>query len=200
MIVTGEVSEAVPTVNEQLSGSVSEAVRQLREEIRREASALDAQLEVFGRDVDAMRVRLGELLAAWERRLGEAQTPAQGAAGPLEDAERPPNSSGSGFDRNGAPAQNSESSEKIHRDAVRYARLLIYEIELYNKGRVAQGRANKDLYSRLKPHIDRSRRAYESRFNRAMTAPKDYFHEELVRTLARNDFSLLGSDYPAPSE
>jgi len=199
IIVTREAGEVVPPVKEQPTGSIPKPVDQLREEMRQEARALDQRLQTLGRDVEALRARLGDLLASWERQIGEAQIPAQVATGPIHE-KQPPNSSEAGVDRNGAPSQTEESSEKIHRDAMRYARLLVSEIELYNKELVAQGRVNKDLYSRLKPHIDRSRRAYESRFSRAMTAPKDYFHEELVRTLAYNDFSLLGSDYPAPHE
>jgi len=186
--------EVSQPVKEELRGT---AVEQICKEMREEARALDTHLQTLGRDIEALRARLGKLLAGWERQIGKAQAPVPDLASPAYDEQRP-NNSEAGADSS-TPSQTKESSEKIHRDAMRYARLLVSEIELYNKELVAQGRANKDLYSRLKPHIDRSRRAYESRFSSVMTAPKDYFHEELVRTLAYNDFSLLGSDYPAPS-
>ncbi len=96
-------------------------------------------------------------------------------------------------------AQRTEAEEKIHRDARRFSRLLVSEIELYNKSSVEEGRRNKDLYQRLKKDIDRSRETYEKRFAHTVARKIDYFHEELVRTLAHNDAPLLGSGYPGPS-
>lgn len=96
-------------------------------------------------------------------------------------------------------SQLSESDQKNHRDAKRFAKLLVSEIELYNKAKVADGRKNSDLYKRLKSDIDRSRQTYEKRFSKTLGKQYDYFHEELVRTLAGNESPLLGSDYPGPS-
>jgi len=96
-------------------------------------------------------------------------------------------------------AQASEEEQKIHRDARRFSKLLISEIELYNKNNVVEGRRNKDLYQRLKKDIERSRETYEKRFAHTVAKQVDYFHEELVRTLAENDPALLGSGYPGPS-
>jgi hypothetical protein len=100
-----------------------------------------------------------------------------------------------GFDA----SQLSEAERKIHKDARRLASLLVSEIELYNKTQVAEGRQSKDLYKRLKLDIDRSRQTFEQRFGKTAGKQFDYFHDELVRTLAGNDPSLLGSDYPGPS-
>ena len=96
-------------------------------------------------------------------------------------------------------AQRAESEEKIHRDARRFSRLLVSEIELYNKSSVEEGRRNKDLYQRLKKDIDRSRETYEKRFAHTVAREVDYFHKELVRTLAQDDPMLLGSGYPGPT-
>jgi hypothetical protein len=96
-------------------------------------------------------------------------------------------------------AQLNEDDQKVHKDAKRFAKLLISEIDLYNKAKVADGRKNSDLYRRLKADIDRSRQTYEKRFGKTLSKRYDYFHEELVRTLAGNEPSLLGSDYPGPS-
>jgi chaperonin cofactor prefoldin len=96
-------------------------------------------------------------------------------------------------------AQLSEADQKLHRDAKRFARLLVSEIELYNKGKVADGRKNKDLYTRLKSDIVRSRQTYAKRFGKTVASQQDYFHEEVLKTLAANDPSVLGSDYPGPS-
>jgi hypothetical protein len=96
-------------------------------------------------------------------------------------------------------SQLSEADQRIHRDAKRFAKLLVSEIELYNKTKVTEGRKSSDLYKRLRSDIDRSRQTYEKRFGKTVTKQYDYFHEELVKTLAGNDSSLLGPDYPGPS-
>ena len=100
-----------------------------------------------------------------------------------------------GFD----PSQLSEAEQKVHKDAKRFAKLLVSEIELYNKTKVADGRKNRDLYKRLKSDIDRSRQTFEKRFGKALSKQFDYFHDELVKTLAANDSAVLGPGYPGPS-
>jgi chaperonin cofactor prefoldin len=117
-----------------------------------------------------------------------APPPEEPAAAPAVEAAPPPPE----------VPQLSEADQKIHRDARRFARLLVSEIELYNKAKVTDGRKNKDIYRRLKSDIDRSRQTYEKRFGKALPKQFDYFHEELVRSLASNDPSLLGSDYSGP--
>ena len=96
--------------------------------------------------------------------------------------------------------QLSEAEQKVHKDAKRFAKLLVSEIELYNKAKVAEGRKNRDLYKRLKTDIDRSRQTFEKRFGKALSNQVDYFHDELVKTLAANDSEVLGPDYPGPPE
>jgi hypothetical protein len=96
-------------------------------------------------------------------------------------------------------SQLSEEEQKVHKDAKRFAKLLVSEIELYNKAKVADGRKNGDLYKRLKSDIDRSRQTFEKRFGKTAAKQFDYFHDEIVRTLAANDAALLGADYPGPS-
>ena len=97
------------------------------------------------------------------------------------------------------PPQLSEAEQKVHKDAKRFAKLLVSEIELYNKAKVADGRRNLDLYKRLKSDIDRSRQTFEKRFGKALSKQFDYFHEELVKSLAGNDSAVLGPEYPGPS-
>jgi hypothetical protein len=94
--------------------------------------------------------------------------------------------------------QLNEADQRVHKDAKRFSRLLVSEIELYNKTKVAEGRKNHDLYRRLKTDIERSRQTYQKRFGNTVAKQVDYFHEELVRSLAQGDPSLLGSDYPGP--
>ncbi len=96
-------------------------------------------------------------------------------------------------------SQLSEAEQKVHKDAKRFAKLLVSEIELYNKSKVADGRKNQDLYKRLKSDIDRSRQTFEKRFGKVLNKQFDYLHDELVRTLAVNDSTLLGPEYPGPT-
>lgn len=95
--------------------------------------------------------------------------------------------------------QLSDADQKIHKDAKRFAKLLVSEIELYNKAKVADGRKNHDLYKRLKSDIDRSRQTFDKRFGKALSKQIDYFHDEMVKTLAINDSAVLGPEYPGPS-
>ncbi len=96
-------------------------------------------------------------------------------------------------------SQLSEADQKVHKDAKRFAKLLVSEIELYNKAKVADGRKNRDVYKRLKSDIDRSRQTFDKRFGKVLTKQVDYFHDELVKTLAANDPTVLGTEYPGPS-
>jgi hypothetical protein len=79
-----------------------------------------------------------------------------------------------------------------HEEARRFARLLVSEIKLYNEEEVDRGRANGDLYHRLKEDIDRSREMYEKRIPPEVRSSADYFKEELIRILADGDASVLG--------
>lgn len=93
-------------------------------------------------------------------------------------------------------AQLSASEQKIHKDAKRFARILVSEIELYNRSKVAEGRQHHDLYKRLRSDIDRSRQTYDKRFGKVLDKQFDYFYDELVKALAMNDPALLGPEYP----
>ena len=90
----------------------------------------------------------------------------------------------------------SEEERRLHNDARRFARLLISEIKLYNEQKVAEGRSQGDLYDRLREYIDRSREMYDKRVRGEVASRYDYFHGELVNTLAEGDVSKLGSNYP----
>jgi len=86
----------------------------------------------------------------------------------------------------------SPEEEARHEEARRFARLLVSEIKLYNEAEVERGRANNDLYQRLKEDIDRSREMFDKRIPPEVRAVRDYFHEELVRVLADGDSNALG--------
>lgn len=75
--------------------------------------------------------------------------------------------------------------------ARRYARLLVSEIKLYHEADVVSGRQARDLATRLGGEIARARSLYEQRVPLPVRQRVDFFHDELVRTLAGGDPSLL---------
>jgi hypothetical protein len=83
----------------------------------------------------------------------------------------------------------------IHKRAQRFARLLIDEIKLYNKGKLEEGLKQKDLYDRLRDDIDKSRASYAKRYGSTVAVSGDYFVHELVRGLAQGDASTLGPNF-----
>jgi hypothetical protein len=89
-----------------------------------------------------------------------------------------------------------DEERRLHNDARRFARLLISEIKLYNEQKVTEGRIEHDLYDRLREYIDRSREMYDKRVKAEVASRYDYFHGELVNTLAEGDESKLGANYP----
>jgi hypothetical protein len=97
------------------------------------------------------------------------------------------------------PVEVSEDERRLHNDARRFARLLVSEIKLYNEPKVQEGRNKNDLYERLRDDIDRSRQMYDKRVAPPVAARHDYFHQELVNTLAEGDVSKLGMSYPGAS-
>jgi hypothetical protein len=100
----------------------------------------------------------------------------------------------------GAPAPaiaNIPAEEQdLHNKAKRFAKLLVDEIKLYNQSKVAEGKQNRDLYKVLREDIEKSRATYEKRYGSTQVASAKYFDSEVLRILADNDRSLLGSDFP----
>jgi hypothetical protein len=91
-----------------------------------------------------------------------------------------------------APENADEDSSRDGAEAAgRYARLLVSEIKLYHESAVAAGRRERDLSTRLEGEIARARLLYEQRVPIETRGHTDYFHDELVRTLAEGDASLL---------
>jgi hypothetical protein len=89
----------------------------------------------------------------------------------------------------------SPEDADVHRKAQRFARLLVDEIKLYNQAKVAEGRRNKDLYDRLKEDIDKSRGTFQKRYGSTAAASVDYFQYELLRSLAEDDVSIMGTNF-----
>src|SRR6202140_398469 len=89
----------------------------------------------------------------------------------------------------------SPDDADTHRKAQRFARLLVDEIKLYNQAKVAEGRRNRDLYSRLKEDIEKSRSTFQKRYGSTAAASGDYFQREVVRSLAEDDYSVMGANF-----
>jgi hypothetical protein len=89
----------------------------------------------------------------------------------------------------------SAEDADTHRKAQRFARLLVDEIKLYNQAKVAEGRRNRDLYSRLKEDIEKSRSTFQKRYGSTAAASGDYFQKEVVRSLAEDDTSVMGANF-----
>ena len=89
----------------------------------------------------------------------------------------------------------SPEDEEIHRKARRFARLLVDEIKLYNKAKLAEGRANKNLYDLLQDPIDKSRATYQKRYGSTVAASGNYFEDEMKRSLAEDDLSVMGPNF-----
>lgn len=94
------------------------------------------------------------------------------------------------------PIEVPEEERRLHNDARRFARLLVSEIKLYNEQKVTEGRNSGDLYDRLREAIDRSRDMYDKRVQQPVAEKFDYFHYELVTSLADGDDVKLGASYP----
>jgi len=149
-----------------------------------EAVPVDEPAGVFEEPTpEALHPPAGEEPPAWSPAPEEAAPAATTRRRYGQDAELPVEVHG-------------EEERRLHNDARRFARLLISEIKLYNEQKVAEGRTEHDLYDRLREYIDRSREMYDKRVKAEVAARYDYFHGELVNTLAEGDVSKLGSNYP----
>ncbi len=83
--------------------------------------------------------------------------------------------------------------EDPHDQAKRIARLLVSDIKLYNEAAIAEGKKHNDIYIRLKEDIDRAQQTYNERVPAAIRQVSDYFHDELVRSIADGRPEALGA-------
>lgn len=83
--------------------------------------------------------------------------------------------------------------EDPHEHARKIARLLVSDIRLYNEAEIEEGKRHRNIYSRLRDDIDRARQTYNDRVPESVRASTNYFHEELVRSLADGSADALGS-------
>ena len=89
------------------------------------------------------------------------------------------------------PSARDAAMAEEEASARRYARLLVSEIKLYHEPAVVEGRRDRDLATRLGGEIARARVLYEERVPLQVRQRADFFHDELVRTLANGDATLL---------
>jgi hypothetical protein len=117
-------------------------------------------------------------------------------AGPAGDEPQPATPAATVADAGvaAAPVMAAEDAD-LHKRALRFAKLLVEEIKLYNQPKVVEGKHNRDMYDRLKEDIEKSRATYQKRYGETPVASADYFNHELVRILADNDISLMGAGF-----
>ncbi len=120
-----------------------------------------------------------------------ARAAAATAAAPVIETPQS-GASSSAVESTAAPLSEEQETQ---RKAQRFARLLVDEIKLYNQAKVAEGRKNKDLYDRLKEAIEKSRATYQKRYGNTVAGSAKYFEDEIVRSLAEDDVSVLGANF-----
>jgi hypothetical protein len=131
--------------------------------------------------------------AAHAPAYARAAAAGSGATGAVQSVDGP--HAGVGADGSNAFAGMPPEDADTHRKAQRFARLLVDEIKLYNQAKMTEGRKNKDLYDRLQEDIDKSRATYNKRFASTAAAAGDYFNQEIIRSLAEDDVTLLGPNF-----
>jgi hypothetical protein len=91
----------------------------------------------------------------------------------------------------------SAEDQELHLRAQRFARVRVAEMRLYQPKAVKEGRDQGRLFVTLRGEMERSRAQFKHEFLHSVTMV-DYFHEEILRTLANDDPTLLGPEYPGP--
>ena len=93
----------------------------------------------------------------------------------------------------GGPSAMMQITDGLAAAARRTARLLVSDIRLFHEPAVNEGRRQRNLLSRLAPEIETARQAYNDQVPPGVRSQADYFHQELIRTLAGGDATLLGN-------
>jgi hypothetical protein len=165
-------------------GPIAEAVR--TSAVVSADGTLAAPMSMAGRVVAVLYTNSGafgaiEILARYAARSLEALTAFKAARALSERPGEPP----------AAAQAASEAIVEEEVSARRYAKLLVSEIKLYHEAAVVDGRRDRNLATRLGGEIARARALYEERVPPQVRHRADYFHDELVRTLANGDATLL---------
>lgn len=149
-----------------------------------DTSAVQLLVRAAGHWLELIAARKAGGPAVAERPEAEPEQAVEAPAPPPPSAAAP-----------AAPEVPAEHQE-VHKKAQKFAKLLVDELKLYNQAKVAEGRAHKDLYDRLKDDIDKSRATYEKRYGNTPAGSADYFRQAIIRILADNDESVLGNNFP----
>ncbi len=138
-----------------------------------------------------------EVLARHAGRCLEALTTQRAAsAPPRNQAPAAPSATGHGAGPSMAanpPTTMSQITDGVADAARRTARLLVSEIRLFHEPAVHEGRREGNLMERLAPEIEKARTAYNAQVPAVVRSETDFFHQELIRTLAGGDATLLGN-------
>lgn len=158
------------------------------------AASIEAVLRFVGASaqwtgIPAVGMPVAAPAPAAARHAPVAEAPPVAAPEPARIEEAP--APAAGVDLESLP----DELQAMHKKAKRFAKVTVQELALYKKDEVSKGRQHKDLYRRFKEEIDKSKALYDERFHKIAGHNIDYLYDELVRTLAENDASLLG-DYP----
>jgi hypothetical protein len=118
-----------------------------------------------------------------------------GAAGPTSPAGATGASGATGVSSAdpAGPSAMMQVTDGVAAAARRTARLLVSEIRLFHEPAVDEGRRHRNLLTRLAPEIEKARQAYNEQVPAGVRAHTDYFHQELIKTLAGGDATLLGN-------
>lgn len=139
-----------------------------------------------------------EVLARHAGRCLEALTTRRTAAAPPR-IQTPSSVSGTSAPGTGPAASAnpagamSQVTDGVVDAARRTARLLVSEIRLFHEPAVHEGRRERNLMTRLAPQIEKARTAYNEQVPAGVRSETDFFQQELIRTLAGGDATLLGN-------
>jgi hypothetical protein len=92
-----------------------------------------------------------------------------------------------------ATSAMTQITDGVAAAARRTARLLVSDIRLFHEPAVSEGRRHRNILVRLAPEIEKARQAYNEQVPAGVRDHTDYFHQELIKTLAGGDASLLGN-------
>jgi len=81
---------------------------------------------------------------------------------------------------------------KMHEKAKRKARVIVREIEMYNREKTEMGLKAGNLYKYLFDEIETGRKTYDKDVLESVRANTNYYDESLITILAKGDKDLLG--------
>ncbi|HUQ94104.1 MAG TPA: hypothetical protein VM120_20655 [Bryobacteraceae bacterium] len=95
-----------------------------------------------------------------------------------------------------AGAPMSRARLAVRAQAERFARVRVAEMVLNYPRQLKKGRQDRTLYVQFKEQIHAGREEFRKKYLLSNSSMADYFHQELVHTLAKDDATTLGSEYP----